>query len=61
MALANAALPDDSPYKITRADVALLRKWNTYANTYYAAELTVEESVQWNRLIAKLAALLPPR
>ena len=61
LALANAALPDDSPYKITRADVAML------------GECEIRQQVggdhtDWDRLddtrqalAAKLEALLPPQ
>lgn len=59
LALANAALPDDSPYKFTRADVALLLE--------LAECVEMEAGDDWRadgpplrRLAAKLAALLPP-
>lgn len=53
IALANAALPDDSPNKITRADVAFL---NEIAGALYSGAW----SGPAERLAAKLAALLPP-
>ena len=59
MAVANAALPDDDPRKITRDEVAMIaeearvRSWN---GTHYDLSLAPD----WNRLAAKLAALLPP-
>ncbi len=48
IALANAALPDDSPYKITRGDVDALRLESGPSEAFLF------------RLAAKLAALLPP-
>jgi hypothetical protein len=50
IALANAALPDDSPYKITRADLAMLETCETYEPDYGGLA----------RLQRKIAALLPP-
>jgi hypothetical protein len=52
MALANAALPDDDPRKITWEDVYALRNW----------DLLDEGKTQLylKRLAAKLAAFLPP-
>lgn len=54
LALANASLPDDSPYKITREDVELVRD--------SVNELFVQDRVGpgLRALAAKLAALLPP-
>lgn len=49
LALANDALPDDSPYKITREDIQLLLRAN------YAPE----DMAGFLALRAKLAALLP--
>lgn len=58
IALANVALSDDSPYKITRADVdrllliaAEIRRGLAYG----------PDAVDLERLARKLAALLPPR
>lgn len=45
MALANAALPDDDPRKITRADVETLRR---------------HDDAILDRIADQLAALLPP-
>lgn len=54
IALANAALPDGDPRKITRADVDVLR-------TAYLDTLGVsDDEPSLKPLIAKLAALLPP-
>jgi hypothetical protein len=50
IALANAALPNDSPYKITRADVEHLQQ--------FASE---ERSAILERLADKLKTLLPPK
>lgn len=60
IAFANAALPDDSPYKITHADVALLREIQVDVNSVYTLELSDEEAIRLRQLAAKLAALLPP-
>lgn len=56
--LANAALPDDSPYKITRADVDALGVAATLIEDlkYLASGRPAELRV----LAAKLAAPLPP-
>jgi hypothetical protein len=57
IALANAALPDDSPYKITRADVEACRA---------AGQRTWHDPIHGEppdvlaQLAAKLEALLPP-
>jgi hypothetical protein len=51
LALANAALPDDSPYKITRADVGAI---------LYTDPDSDEFGPVMERVAAKLAALLPP-
>lgn len=53
MAVANAALPDDSPCKITRDDVALIHETWEGDRGYMNAD-------KLRRLSAKLAALLPP-
>jgi hypothetical protein len=61
MAIANAALPDDDPRKITRADVETV-----IAGAYAATDefpldpdaMALEASL--HRVAAKLAALLPP-
>jgi hypothetical protein len=64
IALANAALPDDSPYKITRADVeALLARPHPEADMYHAGQLCCDVALRNERLsalAAKLEALLPP-
>ena len=51
IALANAALPDDSPYKMTQQDVRCLE---------IAAQSALDYGDQVIRIAAKLAALLPP-
>lgn len=56
IAFANAALPDDSPYKITRRDVELLREAGE-ALPDYGAKALGDLLVA---LAAKLHALLPP-
>lgn len=57
IALANAALPDESPGKLTMADLTAIR---TYAE---AAEWWLDEHPEaetaYERVLAKLAALLP--
>ncbi len=53
VAMANGALPADSPYKITRADVDALRSISDQA----ASEFHV---YGLDDLAAKLSALLPP-
>ncbi|MGI8765694.1 MAG: hypothetical protein ACR2KM_04150 [Gemmatimonadaceae bacterium] len=58
MALANAALPDDSPYGISHADVNTLRDVLIEMEDDPMASPAVYERVK--TLIAKLAALLPP-
>lgn len=55
MALGNDALPDDSPYKITRDDVELLRDAVTDLANYDRVRRRLEP------LAGKLAALLPPK
>jgi hypothetical protein len=57
LALANAALPDDSPYKITRADVEACRAAGprTWHDPIHG-----EPPEVLARLAAKLEALLPP-
>lgn len=57
MALANAALPDDDPRKITREDVAWL---NDAAQHLDRLRLVDDDAADAQRLAAKLAALLPP-
>lgn len=54
MALANAALSDDSPHKITRADVDMLESSAENDHDAYVNRGAM------NQLAAKLAALLPP-
>jgi hypothetical protein len=56
MALANAALPDGSPYKITRDDVEEIGE----AYEHYR-DMQAPGYRAFQRLAAKLAALLPPR
>jgi hypothetical protein len=58
LALANWQLPDDSPYKITRADVdhiewvaEQMRKLNP---------ISIDDEMTLTRIAAKLTALLPP-
>lgn len=70
MAIANYALPDDSPYKITREDVAFLRvrAENCWATERHAVEIFRTDvaddarraAMYFDKLAAKLAALLPP-
>jgi hypothetical protein len=73
MALANAALPADDPRKITRADVELLRE-AVYAACacgdrdlratgagFEEREYHQRRADQWATVVAKLAALLPPK
>lgn len=61
MAVANAALPDDSPHKITRADVARLEGFaNWIREELHYNEGAVADTVRLSDLAAKLAALLPP-
>jgi hypothetical protein len=66
MAIANAALPDDDPRKITRVDIKMLGVVRDYW------EPQVDDGATWedrhaarvrdtlSGLLAKLAALLPP-
>ncbi len=59
IALLNYALPDDSPYKITRADVKELREiGEAYAAEHFSGHIENGESIL--RTVQKLAALLPP-
>ena len=51
IAICNAALPDDSPYKVTRSDVVCLIGYLTYGTS----------DSRLKSLAAKLAALLPPQ
>lgn len=70
MALANAALPADSPYKITAADVQMLGRAIDALNYVHNDEMSYPEVsaiseedagiTAVRRLAAKLAALLPP-
>ena len=55
VALINAALPEDDPHKITRADVDMLE---SSADNDHDAYLNREAM---RRLAAKLRALLPPK
>lgn len=62
MALANHALPDDSPYKITRLHIGYLER---IEDALHRAEVLgdgrmIIASEMAARLRAKLAALLPP-
>jgi hypothetical protein len=52
IALANASLPDDSPYKITQTDIDLIRESHDPARDSHDVALLA--------LAAKLAAFLPP-
>ena len=56
-ALANAAMPDDSPYKITRADVDLVRE---IVRLIGDAECNNWPEDDLGSLATKLGALLPP-
>lgn len=59
MALANEAIPDSHPHKITRADVALLELASRRLDM--GSEFGFDPDVADLRLLAaKLAALLPP-
>lgn len=66
VALANAALPDDSPYKITHADVRRCLDVAAGIEVEYAAGHQLQRFAtaaligEWRTLAAKLAALLPP-
>ena len=53
MAVANYALPEDDPHKITRADVLKLRDWRYGCIAQDHAEWT-------DSLLRRIAALLPP-
>lgn len=65
IALANAALPDDDPRKITRADVEAVQaaagriegEWGALGPVGNRSE---EHATELDALAAKLAALLPP-
>ncbi len=58
IALANAALPDDSQYKITREDVRAVGRAMEKIRRAFPSEFTV--LVDLKTLAAKIAALLPP-
>lgn len=58
MALANAALPDDSPHKITRADVDFLR--DELGGDWWLGDPEDPDAPRMKRILAKLYALLPP-
>ncbi len=58
IAVANAALPDDSPYKITRADVEELE--SVAADAINAARWSERDVAPLRAIAAKIAALLPP-
>src|SRR5690349_10334096 len=62
MALANAALPDDDPRKITRDDIVLLLNLSRGIATFYnqGDERNMAVRDQTRALAAKLAAFLPP-
>ena len=62
MALANAALPDDDPRKITREDVAACRAFdfNFWGMESDSVEVRRADCERLQLLAAKLAALLPP-
>src|SRR5688572_10201737 len=60
IALANAALPDDSPYRITRADVGALRAlFDELQGVWPGWPVNGPDQTVY-RLADKLAALLPP-
>ena len=58
MTIANAALPDDSPYKITRSDLDKLDCAASALRHEYGSD--DEDAADLDALAAKLAALLPP-
>ncbi len=58
IALANAALPDTSSYKITRKDVYVMECAASAIRAEYGSG--DEDALELDRLTAKLAALLPP-
>lgn len=65
IAVVNAALPSDSPYKITREDITLLRSAagavdSLHGEVCSGACTCAAEEAALDRLAAKLAALLPP-
>lgn len=57
MALANARLADDSPYKITREDLEIAR---AVAGDPFDSLEHYENRDKWAGFVAKLTALLPP-
>lgn len=59
VAIGNAALPNDSPYKITRGDVKAIKRAGHYGSNG-AAVLTPERLDELLAIADKLAALLPP-
>ena len=60
MAIANAALPDDDPRKITREDVRYLRDTALFLRTRVDEHGDDVGDPNLTALAAKLAALLPP-
>jgi hypothetical protein len=58
MALANSALPDDDPRKITRADVDHI-EW-TVEQMRKLNPISIDDEAKLSRIADKLAALLPP-
>jgi len=58
IALLNAALPDDSSYKITRKDVYVMECAASAIRAEYGSD--DEDALELDRLAAKLNALLPP-
>ena len=61
IALANAALPDDSPYKITRDDVTILDQLVCVIPNGVGLGDDPNGARRWLRgFVTKLAALLPP-
>jgi hypothetical protein len=65
--IANAALPDGHPNKITREDAALLDRFTSETSDggeperfYVCTWVPAEEMSRLARLAAKLSALLPP-
>lgn len=58
IAIANASLPDDSPYKITRADVGAIESTVDVLRREFGQD--DEDAEAMEIVAAKLAALLPP-
>jgi hypothetical protein len=60
IAVENAALPDDSPYKITREDVERLELLAEEDEHVHELRRWPNHVSPWRRFANKLAALLPP-